>query len=82
MLGVEVVNPATHAVRAPQDGVLAAAIQRAAFANGLLIETGGRHSAVLRFLPPLILTKEDVGMILDKLETAVIQAKQRRPSDA
>jgi diaminobutyrate-2-oxoglutarate transaminase len=82
MLGVEVVNPFSQAARAPQDGVLAAAIQRAAFANGLLIETGGRHSAVLRFLPPLILTKHDVGAILDRLEMSVIQAKQGRASDA
>lgn len=82
MLGVEVVKPSTHAARAPQDGALAEAIQRAAFANGLLIETGGRHSAVLRFLPPLILTKNDVGIILDRLETSVIQAKQGRTPHA
>jgi len=78
MLGVEVVKSSTHSARAPQDGALAAAIQRAAFANGLLIETGGRNSAVLRFLPPLILTKNDVGIILDRLETSVIQAKKGR----
>ncbi len=82
MLGVEVVKPSTHAARASQDGVLAAAIQRAAFTNGLLIETGGRHNAVLRFLPALILTKNDVGAILDRLETSVIQAKQRKALDA
>jgi 4-aminobutyrate aminotransferase-like enzyme len=37
---------------------------------------------VLRFLPPLILTKNDVGIILDRLETSVIQAKQGRTLNA
>jgi diaminobutyrate-2-oxoglutarate transaminase len=82
MLGVEVVKPPTIAVRGPQDGVLAAAIQRAAFENGLLIETGGRHGAVLRFLPPLVLNRSDVGAILDRLDVSVIQAKRNRTSAA
>ena len=80
MLGVEVVKPACKGERAPQDGALATAIQRAAFENGLLIETGGRHGAVLRFLPPLILNRSDIGTILDRLDTSVVQAKRTRMS--
>jgi diaminobutyrate-2-oxoglutarate transaminase len=80
MLGVEIVKQELKETRGPQDGEMATAIKRAAFENGLLLETGGRHEAVLRFLPPLILSREDVGKILDRLETAVSQAKQRDKS--
>ena len=75
MLGVEIVKRESKEARGPQDGEMATAIKRAAFQNGLLLETGGRHGAVLRFLPPLILVKDDVGKILDRLEAAVSQAK-------
>jgi diaminobutyrate-2-oxoglutarate transaminase len=77
MIGVEVVTPAPGSPRGRQDGVLAAAIKRAAFDNGLLIETGGRHGAVLRMLPPLILTSADVGAILDRLDVAIAHAKRQ-----
>nr|WP_263405646.1 aminotransferase class III-fold pyridoxal phosphate-dependent enzyme [Chitinimonas arctica] len=75
MVGVEVIKPAADG-RGPQAGALAKAIKRAAFENGLLVETGGRHGAVLRFLPPLIITPSDIGAILDRFETAVVRAKQ------
>lgn len=78
MLGVEVVKPSSRGERAPPDSALASAIQRAAFANGLLIETGGRQGAVLRFLPPLILSQSDIGTILDRLDTSVVQAKRKK----
>ncbi|MBC7978530.1 MAG: diaminobutyrate--2-oxoglutarate transaminase, partial [Myxococcales bacterium] len=58
-------------------GALTAAIKRAAFEHGLLVETGGRHGAVLRLLPPLIASRADVGEILDRLETAVVRAKRK-----
>lgn len=74
MIGVEVVQPGTDGRPGPQNGVLAKAIKRCAFESGLLIETGGRHGAVLRFLPPLIITPSDVGAILDRLDTAIFQA--------
>jgi diaminobutyrate-2-oxoglutarate transaminase len=77
MIGVEVVTPATGSSRGRQDGTLSAAIKRTAFDNGLLLETGGRHGAVLRMLPPLILTMADVGAILDRLEVSVAHAKRQ-----
>jgi diaminobutyrate-2-oxoglutarate transaminase len=76
MLGVEVVRPSLERRRGHQDGQLATAIKLAAFDNGLLIETGGRHGAVLRLLPPLILTEVDVGTILDRLDVSISQAKR------
>jgi diaminobutyrate-2-oxoglutarate transaminase len=81
MIGVEIVAPGPGIARPRQDGALAAAIKRAAFDHGLLLETGGRHGAVLRMLPPLIITRSDVGAILDRLDAAVNAAKRqlRRP---
>jgi diaminobutyrate-2-oxoglutarate transaminase len=79
MIGVEVIRP-SQAGRPPRDGALTAAIKRAAFANGLVLESGGRDGAVLRFLPPLIVTPNDVGEILDRFEVAVSQAKRLSPS--
>jgi diaminobutyrate-2-oxoglutarate transaminase len=84
MVGVEVVKPCA-APRPPRDGALTAAIKRAAFARGLLIESGGRDGAVLRFLPPLIVTRRDIGEILDRFQAAVREAKHSvysRISDA
>jgi diaminobutyrate-2-oxoglutarate transaminase len=77
MIGVEIVAPAPGSSRGRQDGALAAAIKQAAFHHGLLLETGGRHGAVLRMLPPLILTHADAGAILDRLERAVVHAKRQ-----
>jgi diaminobutyrate-2-oxoglutarate transaminase len=77
MIGVEIVAPAAGSPRGRQDGALSAAIKRAAFDHGLLLETGGRHGAVLRMLPPLILTSRDVGAILDRLELAIVAAKRK-----
>jgi diaminobutyrate-2-oxoglutarate transaminase len=81
MIGIEVIAPAPDSSRGKHDGALSAAIKRAAFDHGLLIETGGRHGSVLRMLPPLILTPTDVGAILDRLEVSVAFAKRhvRRP---
>ncbi|MGK3983854.1 diaminobutyrate--2-oxoglutarate transaminase family protein [Sorangium sp. So ce136] len=76
MVGVEIVEPSPGARRGRQDGVLSAAIKRAAFENGLIVETGGRRGSVLRLLPPLIVTRSDVGEILDRLEAAVARAKR------
>jgi len=85
MIGVEIVAPGAASgtasgaepARPRHDGALAAAIKREAFDHGLLLETGGRHGAVLRMLPPLIVTRSDVGAILDRLDAAVTAAKRQ-----
>ncbi|MEV0322619.1 diaminobutyrate--2-oxoglutarate transaminase family protein [Streptomyces sp. NPDC050658] len=73
MLGVEVVDP--HA--SPDSlGVLPAApararaLQAACVDAGLLLELGGRHDAVLRLLPPLILSDAQADQILERLSVA------------
>ncbi len=71
MVGVEVARDGRGALPTPADGQLAKRIKRVAFENGLLIETGGRHGSVLRFLPPLILDDSELGAILDRFETSL-----------
>lgn len=76
MVGVEIVDPSSDG--APQDGELARAIKLEAFRNGLLVETGGRHGAVLRLLPPLIVNRADISAILERLDASIAQAKRGR----
>lgn len=78
MVGVEVIKPLGSGRPGPQDGELAGKIKAAAFENGLLLETGGRHGAVLRMLPPLIITEADVDLIVARFEAAVTQALAAR----
>jgi diaminobutyrate-2-oxoglutarate transaminase len=70
MIGVEVINPNEARKTASPDGTLAKAIKLNCLDNGLIIETGGRSGAVLRFLPPLIASEADIGEILNRFEQA------------
>lgn len=74
MLGVEVAHPRQHGRTGLGNAQLARAIKLNCFENGLIIETGGRHSAVLRFLPALTISEADVGMVLERFEDAVAAA--------
>ncbi|WP_101298193.1 diaminobutyrate--2-oxoglutarate transaminase [Halegenticoccus soli] len=77
MLGVEFVDPDAEpdAVGAqPADGDLADAVQSACFDRGLVVETGGRHGATVRFLPPLVVTAEQVDEIGEIFREAVAAA--------
>ncbi|MCA2429560.1 pyridoxal-dependent decarboxylase, partial [Vibrio chemaguriensis] len=56
------------------DGQLTLAIQRAALERGLMVEKGGREGSVIRFLPPLIISFEQIDFALRVLEEAVIAA--------
>jgi diaminobutyrate-2-oxoglutarate transaminase len=81
MAGVEIVDPAgepdaTGAL--PADGRLARAIQLECLERGLLVERGGRNGAVIRLLPPLIVTAEQVAAIVDRLAAAVRAAELAR----
>ncbi|HVY40615.1 MAG TPA: diaminobutyrate--2-oxoglutarate transaminase family protein [Polyangia bacterium] len=77
MLGVEVGAGGRGEQLGPADGELARRIKKAAFDSGLLLETGGRFGAVLRFLPPLIVNETDVGAILDRFEAALAEAMKQ-----
>ncbi|WP_322906077.1 diaminobutyrate--2-oxoglutarate transaminase [Paenibacillus campi] len=77
MIGVEMVDPSGTRDRLghlPASGRIAEAVQRRCFANGMIIEVGGRNSSVLRFLPPLVITEQETETILHLFERSVHEA--------
>lgn len=82
MIGVEITSPGVNQRAGQADGARAQAIKLNCFNNGLIMETGGRHGAVLRFLPPLTITETEVGMVLDRFEQAVSKASETRSHPA
>ncbi|MFI1004586.1 diaminobutyrate--2-oxoglutarate transaminase family protein [Streptomyces galbus] len=63
-------DPVPRAPRPAAPG-LAAAIRRECLRRGLIVELGGRHSSVVRLLPPLTITDEQATAVLDRLGDAV-----------
>ncbi len=77
MLGVEIVKPNAEHNKFGEpvaDGELTLAIQRAALERGLMVEKGGRDGSVIRFLPPLIISFEQIDFALRTIEEAIIVA--------
>ncbi|AOH57340.1 diaminobutyrate--2-oxoglutarate transaminase [Peribacillus muralis] len=80
MVGVEMVD---HQKAQNQNGShpanseLASAIQQECFQRGLILEVGGRHGSVVRFLPPLIVTEEQLQEATEIFEQAVHAAVAR-----
>lgn len=56
------------------DGETAAAICAEAFENGLVIETSGNHSQVVKCLCPLIISEEQINRAMDILDAAFAKA--------
>jgi diaminobutyrate-2-oxoglutarate transaminase len=79
MLGVELVDPTAepddHGAL-PAATRLAAAVQQEALHRGLILEIGGRHSGVIRLLPPLTITDEQSEAVLDRLADSLTAAEQ------
>ncbi|MVP01931.1 aspartate aminotransferase family protein [Paenibacillus lutrae] len=66
MVGVEIVDSDQAADRIgsyPAHPQLARCIQQECLSRGLILELGGRHGSVVRFLPPLIITEEQIDDI-------------------
>ncbi|MFF3813569.1 diaminobutyrate--2-oxoglutarate transaminase family protein [Streptomyces bacillaris] len=85
MIGLELVDPEAAPLRAeaddpapapPPDPVLARAVQQECLDRGLIVELGGRHSAVVRLLPPLTLTDEQASAVVDRLADALAAAER------
>nr|WP_234482456.1 diaminobutyrate--2-oxoglutarate transaminase family protein [Streptomyces sp. MBT49] len=55
---------------------LAAAVRRECLRRGLIVELGGRHSGVVRLLPPLTITDEQASAVLDRLADAIAAASR------
>ena len=78
MLGVEMVDPeGTADARGvlPPSPKVARRLQRACFEAGLIVEIGGAYENVVRFLPPLIVTREEVDAIADRFGEALRQVE-------
>ncbi|WP_158890710.1 aspartate aminotransferase family protein [Amycolatopsis anabasis] len=67
MWGIELANPRYGEPAA----TLATAVQACALRNGLIIELGGREDCVLRLMPPLNITAEDLDAACDILLDAI-----------
>ncbi|EPM6964385.1 pyridoxal phosphate-dependent class III aminotransferase [Vibrio alginolyticus] len=77
MLGVEIKTPngELNKFGEPQaDSELTLSIQRAALERGLIVEKGGREGAVIRFLPPLIISFQQIDFALRVFEDAILAA--------
>lgn len=85
MIGVEIVDVRQSPDRLgslPADATLARAIQQQCLRQGVVIELGGRHGCVLRFLPPLIVTEQEIDVIAERFSSAVESAvAEREPLD-
>ncbi|MFJ6213388.1 diaminobutyrate--2-oxoglutarate transaminase family protein [Streptomyces sp. NPDC092296] len=83
MIGVELVDPtgAPDACGAlPPAPDLAARVRAGCLERGLIVELGGRHDAVLRLLPPLTISDEQVEAVLDRLcDALTATARDTRP---
>ncbi|MFJ4714196.1 diaminobutyrate--2-oxoglutarate transaminase family protein [Streptomyces sp. NPDC088785] len=62
---------ASSAAPLPAAPDLAAAVRDACLDRGLIVELGGRHSSVVRLLPPLTLTDEQAAAVVDRLTDAL-----------
>lgn len=85
MIGLELVDPEApplpaeaddHAPAPPPAPALARAVQQECLDRGLIVELGGRHSAVVRLLPPLTLTDEQASAVVDRLADALAAAER------
>lgn len=77
MVGVEIVNPEAAQDRLghyPAFPQLASQIQKECLKRGVILEVGGRHSSVMRFLPPLIVTEQQIDEISQRFSDAVLAA--------
>ena len=67
MLGIEVVDPSTG----EPNTLAAVALQRSAIERGLIVELGGRGDCVVRFLPPLNVSRETLDQAFEILNAAL-----------
>ena len=76
MVGAELVDPDAldrHGVPVP-DGTLARAVQRGMLERGVIVELGGRADAVVRFLPPLIVSEAQIDQVVEAFDGALREA--------
>ncbi|MGH8547627.1 MAG: diaminobutyrate--2-oxoglutarate transaminase [Methylococcales bacterium] len=80
MVGAEIVKPedaTTNAFCPPCYPEMARSIQREALSRGLIVELGGRCGSVVRFLPPLVITANQIDQVAAIFADAVSAAEAR-----
>lgn len=79
MIGVEVVNSDGQMCgeKYPVYPAMAQRIQAECLRRGLILELGGRFGSVVRFLPPLIVTTEQIDSISEIFAAAVQAAESQ-----
>ncbi|MDQ0993470.1 diaminobutyrate-2-oxoglutarate transaminase [Streptomyces sp. V3I7] len=75
-------RPGRTRLRGPSAPELAAAVQRECLRRGLIVELSGRHSTVVRLLPPLTISDEQSAAVLDRLADAVAAVARGHGSTA
>ncbi len=81
MVGVEIVDDRQAPDRlgtCPADPALARSLQQHCLRLGVILELGGRHGAVVRFLPPLIITPAEIDQVAERFQTALARALSDR----
>jgi diaminobutyrate-2-oxoglutarate transaminase len=81
MVGAEIVDPEgvpDSLDHPPADGAIASSIQQECLQRGLLLELGGRHGAVVRFLPPLIISGAQLDAVCEIFREACLAVQDRR----
>ncbi|MNI59236.1 Diaminobutyrate--2-oxoglutarate aminotransferase [compost metagenome] len=58
----------------PANRELAPKVQRECLKRGLILELGGRHGAVVRFLPPLIISAQQIDDVAQRFAEALAAA--------
>lgn len=81
MRGVEIIDASLardtrSAGPPPPSKLLARRIQDECLQRGLILELGGRSSAVVRFLPPLIVNDAEIDEIVGRFAEAVVAAER------
>jgi diaminobutyrate-2-oxoglutarate transaminase len=79
MIGIELVDPDAEPDACgarPPASELAAQVRRECLERGLIVELGGRHDAVVRLLPPLIITDEQADSVLERLADSLDAAER------
>ncbi|MFF7108797.1 diaminobutyrate--2-oxoglutarate transaminase [Pseudomonas sichuanensis] len=72
MVGVEIISTQATQARVPAgDGLLAKVVQQQCLHEGIILELGGRHGAVVRFLPPLTIGADEVDVLIEKFQRAL-----------
>jgi len=79
MVGVEIVDKQAESDSIgshPSYPDLAKQIQKECFNRGLILELGGRYGSVIRFLPPLIITEDQLLSVCEIFDESVKAAEQ------